>query len=45
VNARVEIWFLSDDRISVLLETDQETGPIHLRELLEITTSRHSRRV
>jgi hypothetical protein len=38
VNARIEIWFLSDDRISVLLETDQETGPIHLRELLEITT-------
>jgi len=38
VNARFEIWFLSDDRISVLLETDQETGPIHLRELFEITT-------
>jgi len=35
---RFEIWFLSDDRISVFLETDQETGPIHLRELLEITT-------
>lgn len=38
VNARFEVWFLSDDRISILLETDQETGPIHLRELLEITT-------
>lgn len=38
MNARFEIWFLSDDRISVLLETDQETGPIHLRELFEITT-------
>lgn len=37
MNGRFEIWFLSDDRISVFVETDQETGPIHLRELLEIT--------
>lgn len=38
MTARFEIWFLSDDRISVVVETDQEAGPIHLRELLEITT-------
>jgi len=38
VNARVEVWFLSDDRVSVFVETDQETGVIYLRELLEITT-------
>jgi hypothetical protein len=38
MNARFEVWFLSDDRISVFVETDQETGDIQLREVLEITT-------
>jgi hypothetical protein len=36
VNGRAEIWFVSDDRISVSIKTDQETGDIYLRELLEI---------
>jgi hypothetical protein len=36
LNGRAEIWFLSDDRISVSIETDQETGDVYLRELLEI---------
>jgi hypothetical protein len=38
MNARFEIWLLSDNRISVLLETDEEQGDPDLREVLEITT-------
>jgi hypothetical protein len=35
VNARYEIWFLSDDQVSVSIETDAEVGPT--LELLETT--------
>jgi hypothetical protein len=38
VNAKFEIWFVSDDRISLLVETDEETGLIWRRELAESIT-------
>jgi hypothetical protein len=37
VNARIEIWFLPDDQVSVSLVTDLEEGPIVSREVLETT--------
>ena len=34
---RFEVWFLSDERVSVLVETSLEEGSPIERELLEIT--------
>src|SRR5207249_4317233 len=37
MTGRFEVWFLSGDQVSVLIETNREAGSIHTRELLEAT--------
>jgi hypothetical protein len=35
MTARFEVWFMSDDQVSVFVETSREAGPVDMREVLE----------